>query len=157
MKPLTAMFERLDSYDFVFDDWEHRKPDATAALDIAAIAQTGIYAEQQVRSQLHCSSFFGSKKGIFAAAELENLTQKLIGDREIAWVSRWWDDAFLFNYMTRRCDRSFYNFTQSSDSRDRTGNCADADPFINLNNVLYNEQGCKPIHRIHYMNYPAIV
>ena len=70
--------------------------------------------------------------------------------------SRWWDDAFLFNYMTLRCERSFYNFTQSSDSRDRTGNCADADPFVNLNNVLYNEQGHKPIHRIHYMNYPAI-
>ena len=156
MKPLTAMFDQLNNYDFVFDDWEYRKPDATAALDITAIAQSGIYSEQQVRSQLHCSSFFGARRGIFAKEELGNLTEKLIGDCEITWVSRWWDDAFLFNYMTLRCERPFYNFTQSSDSRDRTGNCADADPFINLDNVLYNEQGCKPIHRIHYMNYPAI-
>jgi hypothetical protein len=156
MKPLDAMFEKLDSYDFVFDDWEHHKPDKTAALDIAAIVQTGIYQDNQVRSQLHCSSFFGSKQGIFDRKELENLSKKLIQDKEIAWVSRWWDDAFLFNYMTLRCERPFYNFTRSSDSRDRTGNCADADPFVNIDNVLYNEQGRKPIHRIHYMNYPAI-
>lgn len=156
MKPLDGIFEKLDSHDFVFDDWEHRKPDETAALAIAAIIQAGIYQDKQVRSQLHCSSFFGSKRGIFDREELEILTKKLIQNHEINWVSRWWDDAFLFNYMTLRCERPFYNFTQSSDSRDRTGNCADADPFVNINNVLYNEQGLKPIHRIHYMNYPAI-
>jgi hypothetical protein len=27
---------------------------------------------------------------------------------------------------------------------------------VNINNVLYNEDGLKPIHRLHYMNYPAI-
>ncbi|HAC65948.1 MAG TPA: methionine synthase, partial [Cyanothece sp. UBA12306] len=36
-----------------------------------------------------------------------------------------------------------------------TGNCADADPFVNIDNILYNEQGLKPIHRIHYMNYSS--
>ncbi|CCQ64583.1 hypothetical protein CWATWH0401_1179, partial [Crocosphaera watsonii WH 0401] len=34
-------------------------------------------------------------------------------------------------------------------------NCANADPFVNVDNVLYNEQGLKPIHRIHYMNYSS--
>ncbi|MCP2731579.1 methionine synthase, partial [Symplocastrum sp. BBK-W-15] len=33
------------------------------------------------------------------------------------------------------------------------GNCADSDPFVKINNVLYNEDELKPIHRIHYMNY----
>ena len=156
MKPLDALFEQLDAHDFVYDDWEHRKPDATAALNISTITDTQVYSIDQIRRQLHCSSFFGSKSGIFAPEELGNLQHKLIQDQEITWVSRWWDDAFLFNYLTLRCDRSFYNFTQSTDSRDRTGNCADADPFINIDNVLYNEQGQKPIHRIHYMNYPSV-
>ena len=64
-------------------------------------------------------------------------------------------EAFLFNYMTLRGEYSQYNFTLSSDKQDRTGNCADTDSFVNINNVLYNEQGLKPIHRIHYMNYSS--
>ena len=62
---------------------------------------------------------------------------------------------FLFNYLTLRCDRPLFNFTLSPNGQDRTGNCADADPFVNVNNVLYNKDGLKPIHRLHYMNYSA--
>ncbi|MGK7957818.1 MAG: Npun_R2821/Npun_R2822 family protein [Crocosphaera sp.] len=155
MKPLNQLFEQLKQYDFVFDDWEHSKSNEDAALDIPLILSTGIYSEEIVRQQLHCSSFFGSHQGIFDKKELEQLQQKLIEEKEIAWVSRWWDDAFLFNYLTLRGEQSVFNFTKSSNGEDRTGNCADADPFVNIDNVLYNEQGLKPIHRIHYMNYSS--
>ena len=155
MKPLSGLFEQLKDHDFVFDDWEHTKSNETAALDLPLIAKTGIYSEETVRNQLHCSSFFGSHQGIFKKKELQELEQKLIQEKEIEWVSRWWDDAFLFNYMTLRGKHSVFNFTKSSNGQDRTGNCADADPFLNIDNVLYNEQGLKPIHRIHYMNYSS--
>jgi|SRR6478672_166759 len=49
-----------------------------------------------------------------------------------------------------------FNFTLSPNSQDRTGNCADADTFVNIDNILYNQEGLKPIHRLHYMNYSAI-
>jgi hypothetical protein len=155
MKPLAGVFEKLKLYDFVFDDWEHSKPTVSAALDIPLIVKGGIYREEEIRPKLHCSSFFGSKKGILNSQELADLQDKLINAGEIAWVARWWDDAFLFNYLTLRCNRPLYNFTQSSNGQDRTGNCANADPFINIDDVLYNKQGLKPIHRIHYMGYPA--
>ncbi len=155
MKPLTGLFEQLKQYDFVFDDWEHSKSNEDAALDIPLILSTGIYPEETVRNQLHCSSFFGSHKGILDEKELQELQQKLVQEQEISWVSRWWDDAFLFNYLTLRGEHSVFNFTKSSNGEDRTGNCADADPFVNIDNVLYNEQGLKPIHRIHYMNYSS--
>lgn len=155
MKPLTRLFEQLKTHDFVFDDWEHRKPDEKAALDIPVVVEAGIYSEEKVRNHLHCSSFFGSHRGIFNETALRELETKLINDQEINWVARWWDDAFLFNYMTLRGEYSLYNFTQSDNGQDRTGNCADADPFVSIDNVLYNEQGLKPIHRIHYMNYSS--
>ena len=155
MKPLDKMFDKLNYYDFVFDDWEHRKPKETSALNISLIEESGLFKEEQIRPKLHCSSLFGSKKGIFNEEELGKLKDKLINDNEITWIPRWWDDAFLFNYLTLRCDRPLYNFTLSEDAQDRTGNCADADPFVNVENVLYNEQGLKPIHRIHYMNYSS--
>jgi hypothetical protein len=155
MKPLADIFEKLNSYDFVFDDWEHSKPIGSTALDIPLIVKGGIYREEEIRPQLHCSSFFGSKKGILNFQELADLEDKLTNEGEIAWVARWWDDAFLFNYLTLRCNRPLYNFTTSPKGQDRTGNCADSDPFVNIDNVLYNEEGLKPIHRIHYMNYSS--
>lgn len=153
MKPIDDIFEKLNTYDFVFNDWEHNKPDGKTALDLALATQAGCYPETQVRTKLHCSSFFGSKRGIFAEEELFALKQKLIDYQEVSWIPRWWDDAFLFNYLTLRSDRPQFNFTLSPNEQERTGNCADADPFVNINNVLYNEQGLKPIHRLHYMNY----
>lgn len=153
MKPLDDLFSRLDTYDFIFDDWEHKKSRDVAALNLSAIEQSGLYSEVDVRPKLHCSSFFASKQGLFAATEIENLKKLLIEQREVEWITSWWDDAFLFNYLTLRYERPLFNFTLSENGQDRTGNCADADPFVNIDNILYNEQGLKPIHRLHYMNY----
>ncbi|MEH1941020.1 MAG: Npun_R2821/Npun_R2822 family protein [Nostoc sp.] len=155
MKPVNNLIHKLETYDFVFDDWEHLKDKPVAALDISVIEQTGLYTEADIYSQLHCSSFFGSKRGLFTIKEIEVMKERLITDREVEWINGWWDDAFLFNYMTLRCDRPLFNFTLSPNGEERTGNCANADPFVNINNVLYNQDGLKPIHRIHYMSYSS--
>lgn len=155
MKPLDNAFQKLDEYDFLFDDWEHIKPLGATALDILLIEKSGLYTEAQVRPKLHCSSFFASKKGIFAADEINRMKQLLVEKGEIAWVTRWWDDAFLFNHLTLRCERPFFNYTLSPNGGEKTGNCANADPFVNINNVLYNQDGLKPIHRLHYMGYSS--
>ncbi|WP_373527575.1 Npun_R2821/Npun_R2822 family protein [Nostoc sp.] len=156
MKPLTNLLDKLDSYDFVFDDWEHKKSRENTALNLSIIEKTGLYKEEDIHSKLHCSSFFASKKGIFAPSELESLKNLLIEEDEIQWVRKWWDDAFLFNYMTLRYNRPLFNLTLSPNGADRTGNCANADPFANINNVLYNQDGLKPIYRLHYMSYSSV-
>lgn len=155
MQPIDRALEKLDTYDFIFDDWEHKKAREHAALDIALIEQTGQYQEAEVRPKLHCSSFFASKRGLFEANELAQLQHYLIQHNEIQWIPRWWDDAFLFTYLSLRSERPLFNFTLSPEGRDRTGNCANADPFIEIDHVLYNQEGSKPIHRIHYMGYPS--
>ncbi|MFW9264050.1 Npun_R2821/Npun_R2822 family protein [Nostoc sp. CALU 546] len=157
MKPLNNVIDKLETSDFVFDDWEHLKDRPVAALNISVIEKTGLYTEADIRPKLHCSSFFGSKRGLFTVKEIETMKELLITHREVEWINGygWWDDAFLFNYMTLRCDRPLFNFTLSPNGEDRTGNCANADPFVNINNVLYNQDGLKPIHRIHYMSYSA--
>lgn len=157
MKPLDDVIEKLNFYDFVFNDWEHLKPEPVAALNLSTIEKTGLYSRDEVRSKLHCGSFFGSKRGIFNPEELAVLKKRLIDDREVEWINGrgWWDDAFLFSYLSLRSDRPLFNFTLSPNGRERTGNCANADPFVNVDNVLYNEQGMKPILRIHYMSYSS--
>ncbi|MGH8002233.1 MAG: Npun_R2821/Npun_R2822 family protein [Brasilonema sp.] len=158
MSSLDRVLEKLDHYDFVFDDWEHGKSTPVAALNFSLIEKATSLPEFQVRPLLHCSSFFGSKKDIFGKDELEILREHLVKNQEFTWINErsWWCDADLFSYMTLRCNRPLFNFTLSPNGQDKTGNCADADPFININNVLYNQDGLKPIHRLHYMNYSAI-
>ncbi|WP_017317346.1 Npun_R2821/Npun_R2822 family protein [Mastigocladopsis repens] len=157
MSPLNRVLQKLDQYDFVFDDWEHSKPTPVAAFNFSVIEKAISLPESEVRSKIHCSSFFGSKRGIFGNDELEILRKRLVKDQEFTWINErsWWCDADLFSYMTLRSNRPLFNFTQSTNGQDRTGNCADGDPFVNINNVLFNQQGLKPIHRLHYMNYPA--
>jgi hypothetical protein len=155
MKSVEDIITRLDTYDFVFDDWEHAKENHQAALDISRIESTGAFMEADIRPKLHCSSFFGSKRGLFGTAELAELQERLTNQGEAAWVNGqgWWDDAFLFNYMTLRSNRPLFNMTLSANGQERTGNCANADPFVEVDRVLYNQEGLKPIHRIHYMGY----
>lgn len=156
MQPLEKIFAALEKNDFVFDDWEHKKPKSVAALNLDVIESSNNYQGVNLREKLHCSSFFASKRGIFNENELAELKHRLIQEGEVKWINnRYCDDAFLFNYLTLRSDRPLFNFTLSPNSQDRTGNCADADPFVNLDNVLHNEEGLKPIHRIHYMNYTS--
>lgn len=152
MKPLDDLFNKLESYDFVFDDWEHSKQRMTA-LNIELMEATGEFKESEVRPRLHCSSFFGSKRGFFGTEEVNQIKTALIENREVEWLNQI-ADAFIFSYLTLRGNYSIFNYTMSKNSTDRTGNCADSDPFVEVDNILYNEQGQKPIHRIHYMNFP---
>ena len=158
MSNLHKVLDKLDKYDFVFDDWEHAKPTAVAAFYLSVVEQKMSLPESEIRNKIHCSSFFGSKKGIFGVEELEKLKKRLIEDKEVEWINEfaWWCDADLFTYMTLRSDRPLFNFTLSTNGQDRTGNCANADLFVNIDNILYNQQGLKPIHRLHYMGYPSI-
>lgn len=153
MKPLDDVFAKLDTYDFVFDDWEPAKKRLTA-LNIDLIEATGEFGESEIRPRLHCSSFFGSKRGLFSEEEVEEIKKRLIRDGEVKWINGI-ADAFMFSYLTLRGDRPIFNYTLSPNGQERTGNCADADPFVNVDNVLYNQEGLKPIYRIHYMNFSS--
>jgi hypothetical protein len=156
MKPIENILKKLESYDLVFDDWEHSKRGESTEVNVAAVADYLNCNESDIYPQLHCDSFFGSKRGLFDTEKLNNLKEIVI-EAQVKGVRHraWWSTSALFGYLTLLTNYSMFNFTLSPDPQDRTGNCADSDPFINQGNVLYNQEGSKPIHRIHYMNYSS--
>jgi hypothetical protein len=156
MKSFDDVFERLETHDFVFDDWIHTKPREKVPLNIPLLEELGLFIEKDIRPKLHCSDFFSSKKGLFDRETIASFQKQLIEDGEVEWLTKWWDDAHLFNYLTFKSNRPLFNFTLSPNGQERTGNCANADEFVNQNNVLYNKEGLKPIHRLHYMEYPTV-
>jgi hypothetical protein len=156
MQPLGRVIEQLQTHHFVFDDWEHQKPTAAAALKFGPIGNTLGLSEAEIRPQIHCSSFFGGHRDYFTPKRLRELQHKLVNQQEIAWINdlAFWCDADLFSYITLRMESPIYNFTLSGNGQDRTGNTAEA-AYANIDQVLYNSEGLKPIHRLHYITHPA--
>lgn len=157
MKPIDDIIQRLDNYDLVINDWEHAKPRNATEVNLDLIEKAMNLQESDLRPKLHCDSFFGSKKLLFGTEQLNALKQRLIEQREIEWIkpSSFWSSSGLFTYMTLHGDIPMFNFTLSPNGAEKTGNCANADPFVNIDNVLFNQDGLKPIHRIHYMSYSS--
>jgi len=155
MSSLSNCFQKLQDYDCVFDDWEHNKKECF--LDPDLIVKKYSCDPLTVKNYCHGSDFFASKKGHINRQVLQEVQSKLVQDKEIYFLKDrgWWDEVYLFSYLTFCLNWKIFNYTMSSDSRERTGNIAGADPFIEKDWVLYNAQGCKPIHRIHYMGYPS--
>jgi hypothetical protein len=156
MGNLDRVWQQLQTHDFVFDDWEHKKPEKSVALKLDLVTQGMGWDEATVRSHIHCSSFFGSHRDYFSPKVLRELKTQLVSQMEINWINdhAFWCDADLFSYMTLRREAQVYNFTLSPNPQDRTGNTAEA-RYINREMVLYNEEGMKPIHRLHYITHAA--
>ncbi|MBW4611900.1 MAG: methionine synthase [Desmonostoc vinosum HA7617-LM4] len=157
MKPIDDIYDKLNTYDLVFNDWEHAKPREKTQLNLEILENRTQLTEAELRSKIHCDSFFGSKRLLFGGEDLNILKERWIGKQEFEWIrpSSWWSSSGLFSYVSLYGDPAIFNFTLSPNTQDRTGNCANADAFVNINNVLYNQDGLKPIHRIHYMSYSS--
>ena len=158
MKPIDDVVQKLESYDLVFNDWEHAKPREKTQLNLDVLEKVTQLTEADLRQKIHCDSFFGSKRLLFGGKDLDIIKEKWLEKREFEWIREgsWWSSSGIFGYITLYGDPRIFNFTLSPNPQDRTGNCANADPFVNINNVLYNQDGLKPIHRIHYMSYSSI-
>ncbi|MEL6158434.1 MAG: Npun_R2821/Npun_R2822 family protein [Cyanobacteria bacterium J06623_5] len=157
MKSCDDVWERLEEVDLVFDDWEHAKRGEQTEVHLNNIQRSTRLELDEIYPQIHCDSFFGSHKGLISAASLPLLLRLFVEEGYIHWVRdrSWWSTSALFSCITLLSKCSLFNFTRSSNWLERTGNCADADPFVKFNHVLYNADGGKPIRRIHYMNYAS--
>jgi hypothetical protein len=157
MKSIDKIVSQLQMHDLVFDDWEHAKRRDLTELNLDVIEQATHLQEAEIRPLLHCDSFFAGHRRRFNDPVLMRLRQRLVEDEELNWIPdrAWWSRSAMFNYLTLAEKFTLFNFTLSPNGEERTGNCANADPFVNQDNVLFNKDGLKPIHRIHYRGYAS--
>lgn len=155
MSSLDRCFELLNEYDFVFDDWEHGKQ--KPFLNLALVQERYGLADADARQYLHCSDFFAAKANVITPEVLAQAKQQLLDqdDVQLLETQGWWDEVYLFSYLTLWLRAKVFNYTRSDDPRDRTGNIAGVDPFVEQDQRLVNAQGLKPIRRIHYMGYAS--
>lgn len=154
MSSLEDCFNKLTEYDCVFDDWEHRKENCFLDTELI-IRKYPSRTIQDIKTCCHCSDFFAAKANLLNSEILEQLKIELIHDAEVNFINErgWWDEVYLFSYITFKLNWKLFNYTLSKKPEERTGNIAGADPFVEKDWVLYNKQELKPVHRIHYMGY----
>lgn len=146
MGPLEAVYEKLDQYDWVTNDFQY-KSDIKYIFDRPEDRLYQIFNPQYVKSKIFCAGWFASKRGIFTPEILDHILHHLkMGESDS--MALFGPDQSLFNYMVLRSSISYYNFAYHN-LEEATGSHWSS-TFDVVDNVLY-DKGQK-IDYIHFMS-----
>ena len=145
MSPLEQVFAQLNQSDWVVYDFQYK--DLSHVYDIKSPKLTKLFTTKQLQTEIFCSGFYASKKGIFNAQTrewlLENLRQ---GEAEVLYDMA--PDQTILNYMVMRSGLSSYNFAQKLEESESTGCCVTSTHFQAKNQILHDKG-----HRLTYIHY----
>ncbi|MBE9034973.1 Npun_R2821/Npun_R2822 family protein [aff. Roholtiella sp. LEGE 12411] len=147
MGPIDYVYEKLDSYDWVVNDFQY-KSDLKYIFDGSPELLQQVFNQEKLQSQIFCAGWFASKKNIFTQIMVTDILSKLeAGEADVMALVA--PDQSVFNYMVLRSGISYYNFAYH-DSEKATGNHWSS-KFDVVDNVLY-DQG----RRLTYLHYMSI-
>ncbi|MEH2248592.1 Npun_R2821/Npun_R2822 family protein [Nostoc sp.] len=144
MKPLDDVYQKLDEYDWVTNDFQY-KSDLDYIFNWTEDKLEKVFSLENISKHIFCSGWFASKKGVFDDAMLANLLENLeAGEADaLAWAD---SDQTVLNYLVLRSRISYYNYAKHGSA---TGNHWTS-KFDVIDNILY-DQG-QPLTYIHYMS-----
>jgi hypothetical protein len=147
MGPIDYVYEKLDSYDWVVNDFQY-KSDLKYIFDGSPELIQQVFHQEKLQFQIFCAGWFASKKNIFNQTIVTDILSKLeAGEADVMALVA--PDQSLFNYMVLRSGISYYNFAYH-DSEKATGNHWSSN-FDVVDNVLYDQE-----RRLTYLHYMSI-
>ena len=150
MEDLQPIFAKLEEYDCVVYDFQYKDP--THVYEVSSSKLTEIFPEARIKTEIFCSGFYGSKKGLFDLAQREWLLEQLKkGEAEILYPLA--PDQTIINYMMMKSGFSIYNLALNLSKKERTGCCVTSPHFTNQNNILY-DRGNRLTY-LHNINSPG--
>lgn len=149
MSSLDAVYEKLDKYDWVANDFQY-KSDIKYIFDRPQEQLLQVFDQEKLSSQIFCAGWFASKKEAFNSQDIDVLLDHLkSGEADV--MALFGPDQSLFNYMVLRSNISFYNFAYHG-IETATGSHWSS-KFDEIDHVLYDKD--QPITYIHYMSIPS--
>ncbi|UKO99777.1 Npun_R2821/Npun_R2822 family protein [Nostoc sp. UHCC 0870] len=146
MSPLDKIFAQLDEHDFIVYDFQYK--DLSHVYDESSPKLRELFTPEQLQTEIFCSGFYASKKGIFTPQEQETILEKLRqGEAEILYAMA--PDQTVLNYMVMRLGISYCNLAHQLPSQERTGCCVTSNHFTTQDNILYDHG--KQLTYIHYI------
>lgn len=148
MNTLESIFEKIDRYDCVVYDFQHK--DVTHVYEASSPKLTKIFPEERIKTEIFCSGFYGSKKGLFDLDKRRWLIEQLEnGEAEILYAMA--PDQTLINYMMMKSGYSIHNLALSLASEEKTGCCVTSPHFTEKDHILYDKG-----KRLTYLHYIGI-
>ncbi|MDJ0697439.1 Npun_R2821/Npun_R2822 family protein [Mastigocoleus sp. MO_188.B34] len=147
MQPLDYVYQSLNQYDWVVNDFQYKSA-ISYIFDCPQDELLAIFSPEVIKSQIFCSGWFASHKGMFDSSQRELLLKHLNSGE--ANIMAWRDsDQTLLNYMVWRSGISFYNFAYHDLAN--TAGSHWSSKFDVMDNVLYDEG-----RRLTYLHYMSI-
>ena len=148
MQPLDFIFDKLDDYDFVVYDYQHKDP--SHVYNVKSPKLFEIFSREHVYSEIFCTGFFASKKRLFKEESKDYLLDQLKkGEIDILYPKAC--EQSLLNYMVMKTNISQFNFALDQSFYGKTGNSVTSAHFENKGNILYDKS-----HRLTYLHYIGI-
>jgi hypothetical protein len=148
MNSLDFVFEELKSRDFVVHDYQYKDP--SHVYNVSSEKLYKVFDRQALGSQVFCTGFFASKKGLFNE-ELKNLCLEGIrkNDAEILYPRS--AEQSLLNYMIMKSGIQVYNLILNLPADKRTGDAVTSLHFEDKGHLLYDKG-----RRLTYLHYIGI-
>jgi hypothetical protein len=148
LNSLDIVFEKLEQYDWVTYDFQHKDP--THVFEVSSPKLLQVFDQTRIDSEIFCAGFFGSKRGIFPSEKRDWLLSTLKnGEAEILYF--WAVDQPILNYMAMRSQLSIHNLGLHLEKAVRTGNSVTSSHFENRDFILYDRD-----RRLTYLHYIGV-
>ena len=146
MSPVDKIFAELENYDCIVYDFQHK--DLTHVYDVSSQKLTEVFSPERLKTEIFCSGFYGSKKGLFDEKKRHELIDALkTGDAEILYPMA--PDQTVLNYMMMKAGYSIYNLALHLPPDQKTGCCVTSPHFESKDHLLYDKG--KRLTYIHYI------
>ncbi len=151
MNSLDFVFQKLNEYNCVVYDFQFKYLDKVYNVNSDKLLQ--VFEENRLKTEIFCSGFYASKKGLFDKSKLEQLLSYLrAGEREILYPT---GDQPVLNYMFMRSGIPVYNFAHHLPNNQITGCSVTSKHFEEQNRILY-DKGTRLTY-LHYIGIPPNV
>lgn len=145
MGSMESIFQRLDQYDCIVYDFQHKDP--THVYEVTSPKLLEVFPQERIQKEIFCSGFYASKKDLFPQEKRNWLIEMLKnGEAEILYPMA--PDQTLINYMMMRSEAKIYNLALELPKDEKTGCCVTSPHFTAENQILYDKG-----QRLTYLHY----
>lgn len=145
MSSVEDIFCQLATHQCVVYDFQYKDPSHVYELNSTKLKE--VFSYSRINSEIFCSGFYASKKGLFEEQQRNWLLACLKEEAEVLYPMA--PDQTIVNYMMMRSDYSIYNFAFQLPKSKRTGCCVTSSHFQVRDSILYD--GENPLTYLHYI------
>ncbi|WP_016953443.1 Npun_R2821/Npun_R2822 family protein [Anabaena sp. PCC 7108] len=147
MDSLDLVFQKLAEYDCIVYDFQFKQLDKVYNIGSPKLFE--VFDQKRLDTEIFCSGFYASKKGLFDENSIAKLLSYLrAGEREILYPT---GDQPVINYMFMRSGLKICNLAHHLPSQEVTGCTVTSKHFEEKEKILYDKG-----NRLTYLHYIGI-